>query len=205
MTHDIVPLTADLWPAFEELFGKQGACYGCWCTHFRLSPAMRRESNRDRNKDLIKARIEAGPPPGLLALRDGVADGWMQIGPRFDVPEWNNAGRASAPTEPADAADPAVWAVSCFFLRTKARGQGLTHRMVAAGIEHARKCGARRRRGLPDRPVARFALARAVRRLDAGVRESRLHARRDPQGGPAADAAGALASAHSPIWPVECS
>ena len=124
MTHDIVPLTADLWPAFEELFGKQGACYGCWCTHFRLSPAMRRASNRDRNKDHIRARIEAGPPPGLLALRDGVADGWMQIGPRFDVPEWNNAGRASAPTELADAADPAVWAVSCFFLRTKARGRG---------------------------------------------------------------------------------
>ena len=150
MTHDIVPLTPDLWPAFEELFGKQGACYGCWCTHFRLSPAMRRESNRDRNKDHIRARIEAGPPPGLLALRgDGVADGWMQIGPRFDVPEWNNAGRASAPTEPTDATDPAVWAVSCFFLRTKARGQGLTHRMVAAGIEHARNNGARRLEACP--------------------------------------------------------
>ena len=25
----ISPLTADLWPAFENLFGKQGACYGC--------------------------------------------------------------------------------------------------------------------------------------------------------------------------------
>ena len=149
MTHDIVPLTPDLWPVFEELFGKQGACYGCWCTHFRMSPAMRRESNRDRNKDHIKARIDAGPPPGLLAVRDGVADGWMQIGPRFDVPEWNNAGRASAPTEAADAADPAVWAISCFFVRTKARGQGLTHRLVAAGIEHARASGASRIEACP--------------------------------------------------------
>ena len=149
MTHDIVPLTPDLWPVFEELFGKQGACYGCWCTHFRMSPAMRRESNRDRNKDHIKARIDAGPPPGLLAVREGVADGWMQIGPRFDVPEWNNAGRASAPTEAADAMDPAVWAVSCFFIRTKARGQGLTHRLVAAGIEHARASGASRIEACP--------------------------------------------------------
>ena len=149
MTHDIVPLTPDLWPVFEELFGKQGACYGCWCTHFRMSPAMRRESNRDRNKDHIKARIDAGPPPGLLAVRDGVADGWMQIGPRFDVPEWNNAGRASAPTEAADAVDPAVWAISCFFIRTKARGQGLTHRLVAAGIVHARASGASRIEACP--------------------------------------------------------
>jgi predicted GNAT family acetyltransferase len=149
MTHDIVPLTPDLWPVFEELFGKQGACYGCWCTHFRMSPAMRRESNRDRNKDHIKARIDVGPPPGLLAVREGVADGWMQIGPRFDVPEWNNAGRASAPTEAADAVDPAVWAISCFFIRTRARGQGLTHRLVAAGIEHARASGASRIEACP--------------------------------------------------------
>ena len=25
----IGPLTPDLWPAFEDLFGKNGACYGC--------------------------------------------------------------------------------------------------------------------------------------------------------------------------------
>ena len=193
MTHDIVPLTPHLWPAFEGLFGKQGACYGCWCTHFRLPPAVRRANDRDRNKDHIRARIEAGPPPGLLAMRDGVADGWMQIGPRADVPEWNNAGRASAPTEPADASDPAVWAVSCFFLRTKARGQGLTHKLVAAGIDHARKLRRPPDRGVPDRHLARFALDRPVRRLDAGVREGRLHPGGDPQGRPPADAAGALA------------
>ena len=78
----ISPLTPDLWPAFEDLFGKQGACYGCWCTYFRLPPAARRGSSRERNKEHIKARIEAGPPPGLLAFEDDMAVGWMQIGPR---------------------------------------------------------------------------------------------------------------------------
>ncbi|TIW21592.1 MAG: GNAT family N-acetyltransferase, partial [Mesorhizobium sp.] len=73
-----------------DLFGKQGACYGCWCTHFRLAPAVRRANDKQRNKDHIKARIEAGPPPGLLAFEDGKAVGWMQIGPRADVPEWNS-------------------------------------------------------------------------------------------------------------------
>jgi predicted GNAT family acetyltransferase len=142
MTTAILPLTPDLWPAFEDLFGKQGACYGCWCTHFRLPPAARRESNRERNKDHIKARIEAGPPPGLLAFEGQIATGWMQIGPRLDVPEWNNKGRGSAPIDPADAADPAVWAISCFFIRSKARGRGLTHRLVGAGIDFARAGGA---------------------------------------------------------------
>jgi predicted GNAT family acetyltransferase len=143
MPVDIRPLTSDLWPAFEELFGKQGACYGCWCTYFRLPPAARRENNGERKKDVIKARIEQGPPPGLLAFEDDLAVGWMQIGPRADVPEWNNAGRGSAPVDPLHASDPAVWAISCFYVRTHARGKGLTHRLVEAGLAFARENDAR--------------------------------------------------------------
>ena len=151
MTVTVVPLTPDLWPAFEGLFGKQGACYGCWCTHFRLPPAVRRIPDKQRNKDHIKARIEAGPPPGLLAFDGDRAVGWMQIGPRADVPEWNNKGRVSAPVEDVDAADAGIWAISCFFLRTGARGQGLTHQLVAAGIAHARENGARLLEACPMR------------------------------------------------------
>ncbi|MER9014646.1 GNAT family N-acetyltransferase [Mesorhizobium sp. M0437] len=143
MNTTIAPLVPELWADFEDLFGRQGACYGCWCTHFRLSPAARRASNRERNKDHIKARIGAGPPPGVLAFEGGQAVGWMQIGPRADVPEWNNQGRGSAPIDPADASDPGVWAISCFFIRTKARGKGLSHRLVQGGIEFARENGAR--------------------------------------------------------------
>jgi predicted GNAT family acetyltransferase len=143
MHADIRPLAPELWPAFEDLFGRQGACYGCWCTHFRLPPAARRQNDRQSNKDHIRARIEAGPAPGLLAFVEGTAVGWMQVGPRADIPEWNKPGRASSPVEPDDATDEAVWAISCFFLRSSARGQGLTHRMVAAGVAFARGGGAR--------------------------------------------------------------
>ena len=67
----------------------------------------------------------------------------MQVGPRADVPEWNNAGRGSAPVAPGEASDPAVWAISCFFLRSTARGKGLTHQLVGAGLAWARENGAR--------------------------------------------------------------
>ena len=143
MSTTIAPLAPELWADFEDLFGKQGACYGCWCTHFRLAPSVRRANDKQRNKDHIRARIEAGPPPGLLAFEDGKAVGWMQIGPRADVPEWNNQGRGSAPVDPADAADLNVWAISCFFIRVKARGRGVSHRLVEGGIEFARQNGAR--------------------------------------------------------------
>jgi predicted GNAT family acetyltransferase len=59
------------------------------------------------------------------------------------VPEWNNAGRGSAPVDPGHASDPQVWAISCFFLRPKARGRGLTHRLVEGGLAFARENGAR--------------------------------------------------------------
>lgn len=151
MAPSVQPLTPELWPDFEALFGPQGACYGCWCTHFRLPPGTRRQNDRLRNKDVIQRRIEAGPPPGLLAFIDGQAVGWMQIGPRADVPEWNNAGRASAPLVSSEAADPAVWAISCFFIRTGARGRGLSHHLVSEGIAFARREGARLLEGCPMR------------------------------------------------------
>lgn len=147
----IVPLTAALWPAFEDLFGKQGACYGCWCTYFRLPPASRRENTGERKKDYMRARVEAGPPPGLLLFNGERADGWMQVGPRLDVPEWNNRGRASAPAEDAPADDSSVWAISCFFVRSSARGRGLTHQLVKAGIDYARANGARLLEACPMR------------------------------------------------------
>ncbi|WP_431298353.1 GNAT family N-acetyltransferase [Tabrizicola sp. BL-A-41-H6] len=140
---DIRPLTPDLIPAFTALFGPQGACYGCWCTSFRLRPNVRQAMTGDERRDVMLARIVAGPPPGLIAFDGDEAVGWMQIGPRADVPEWNNPGRVSSPLPDAPADDPGVWAVSCFFFRARARGKGHTHRMLAAGIAFARANGAR--------------------------------------------------------------
>ena len=154
-----VPLTAERWSQFEDLFGKQGACYGCWCSYFRLPPAARRAGDRQSNKEFIRARIDRGPPPGLLAVMSGRAIGWLQIGPRGDVPEWNNAGRASAPPDRADAEDPSAWAISCFFIRSGERGRGLTHAMVQAGIAHARANGARQ---LDACPIDRSRDSRSV-------------------------------------------
>jgi predicted GNAT family acetyltransferase len=140
---DVVPLTADRWSDFEALFGKQGACYGCWCTYFRLAPKQRKVNSSQDNKAFIRTRIEAGPPPGLLGYAQGEAVAWMQIGSRADVPQFNNSGRVSAPLPDAPAEDETIWVISCFFTKSARRGQGLSHTMVSAGIDYARLNGAR--------------------------------------------------------------
>jgi hypothetical protein len=35
------PLTPELWPALEDLFGAHGACNGCWCMYWRIGAAKR--------------------------------------------------------------------------------------------------------------------------------------------------------------------
>lgn len=137
------PLTPDRIGDWEALFGPSGACYGCWCTHYRLRAKERQAMPGEERHALMVARIRSGPPPGLLAYRGASAIGWMQIGPRADVPEWNNPRRATTPLPDAPADDASVWAISCFFFARPERGRGLSHPMLAAGIAHARASGAR--------------------------------------------------------------
>lgn len=139
----IRPLTEKHIADFRQLFGPRGACYGCWCTYFRLPPKARQALDGDAKRDLMIRRIRSGPPPGLIAWRGDAPVGWMQIGPRADVPEWNNPRRATTPLPDGPADDPAVWAISCFFIAARERGRGLSHRLVAEGIGFARAAGAR--------------------------------------------------------------
>ncbi|MFB9951054.1 GNAT family N-acetyltransferase [Rhizobium puerariae] len=137
------PLTPDRWEDFVTLFGPSGACYGCWCTYFRMPAADRKLLDGAAKKEFIRNRIEAGPPPGMLGYVEGQPAAWVQVGPRADVPQWNSPRTVSRPLDPADAEDPSVWALSCFFIGSRHRGKGNSHRMVEAAIGFARQSGAR--------------------------------------------------------------
>lgn len=151
----VVPLTAEHWPALEDLFGPQGPCYGCWCNHFRMPPKLRKPLLGEGARQLFEDRVEKGPPPGVLAFAGNVAIGWLQIGPRAHVPEWNNPRRASTPLPDAPAQDERNWAASCFFVRKGFRGKGVT--AGAAGWRARFRAGERRMfgRGRADGHEAR--------------------------------------------------
>ena len=86
----IAPLTPSRWTDLEIVFGDgRGVCGRCWCMYWRMPRRDFEASIGAGTRQLFRARVEAGPPPGLLAYRDGAPVGWVQVGPRADVPGWN--------------------------------------------------------------------------------------------------------------------
>src|SRR5579872_4070112 len=131
----IRPLTADLWPALEDLFGKQGACNGCWCMYWRIGSAYRRRP-RTMNKTAFRKIVKGGPPPGLLAFYGDLPVGWCQLTPRAALPwlerQWRLKSVDDAP----------VWALSCLYVRIGYRRRGVTTALIAAAIKAARRAKA---------------------------------------------------------------
>ncbi|TCR92827.1 GNAT family N-acetyltransferase [Rhizobium sp. BK376] len=143
------PLTPERWDDFETLFGPSGACYGCWCTHFRVETSERNNMDADAKKQFMKDRVMSGPPPGVLGYIGDRPTAWVQVSPRLELPQWNSPKTVSRPVDPADAEDPTVWAVSCFFMGSRDRGKGHSHRMLSHAVNFAKASGARVVEGCP--------------------------------------------------------
>jgi GNAT superfamily N-acetyltransferase len=142
----IVPLTPARWRDFEELFGPRGACGGCWCMTPRLSRRDYEERKGEPNRRAMHRLVERGPPPGLLAYRDGAAVGWIAVAPRAEYRQLAGS-RILAPVDAAP-----VWSIVCLFLRKDARRQGLSARLIRAAADFAFARGARIVEGYPQDP-----------------------------------------------------
>jgi GNAT superfamily N-acetyltransferase len=130
----IQPLTPDLWPALEDLFGEKGACNGCWCMYWRIGPAYRKRQHSE-NKAAFRKVVREGPPPGLIAFDGDKAVGWCQLTPREDL-LWLDRKWERVNDEP-------VWAISCFYVRIGYRKQGITAALIDAAVKAARRARVR--------------------------------------------------------------
>jgi GNAT superfamily N-acetyltransferase len=131
----IQPLTPDLWPALEDLFGEKGACSGCWCMYWRIGAAYRKRPADSNRKDFRQV-VNAGPPPGLLAFDGDRAVGWCQLTPRDALPWLDRSWRLCRVDEVP------VWSISCFYIRIGYRRRGITAALIGAAVEAARKAKA---------------------------------------------------------------
>ncbi|WP_198521609.1 GNAT family N-acetyltransferase [Rhizobium sullae] len=131
MELEIRPLTPDLWPFLEDLFGRTGAASRCWCMYGRIGAACRRRPGEE-NKAAFREIVSRGPPPGLLAFHGDVAVGWCQLTPRDAVPALDRQWRVKRVD------DAPVWALSCLYVRKGYRRQGVTFELILAALKTAR-------------------------------------------------------------------
>lgn len=135
MALEVRQLTPDLLPAFEDLFAGGGPAGRCWCMYWRIGADYRKQS-ADDNRRAFQAVVEDGPPPGLLALSEGIAVGWCQITPRQDLPRLGRS-RILAAVD-----DAPVWSISCFYIRRGHRRRGVATALIRAALERAEEAGA---------------------------------------------------------------
>ena len=156
MTLETRELTPAMWPELERLFGKNGACAGCWCMFWRLAEGERYDDVRGATaKRRQKRLVTAGKSLGILAFADGEPVGWAALGPRRDFARLDRA-----PSLAVDDADE-VWSVPCFFVKAGWRGQGVARALLDAAVEAVRCRGGRLVEGYPVKlePGARQAAA----------------------------------------------
>jgi GNAT superfamily N-acetyltransferase len=143
---NVKPLTPERWADLERLFGKTGACGGCWCMWWRLSHAEFERKKGVSNKRTFKRIVQSGDVPGLIAYNAGEPVGWCAVQPREAFPRLDR----SRILKRID--DQPVWSVVCLFIAREFRRRGVSRLLLEAAVKHARKQGARIVEGYPVEP-----------------------------------------------------
>ena len=143
LTLSIRPLKRNLWTDFEELFGANGACGGCWCMFWKLRGKAYDEARGPEAHQMHQSIVHSGVSTGLLAYWHGDVVGWVAVEPRSAYPKLAHS-RALKPVD----SEP-VWSVTCFFVARKFRRKGITVELLKAAVEYARSQGGKIVEGYP--------------------------------------------------------
>jgi len=131
-------VNAGLWQEFEELFGDNGACGGCWCQWWRVPRGGKLwQSIKGANaKKATRTLIKGNEMTGLLAFEGKRAIGWCSFGPRSAYPRLDNM-KAYIRDDITDTNE--VWCINCFFIDRNYRRKGLARAMLDAAVKFIKK------------------------------------------------------------------
>jgi GNAT superfamily N-acetyltransferase len=137
------PLSPENWNDFETLFGKNGACGGCWCMWWKLPRKDFALTKGDKNKDLMKESVIKNSP-GILLYDDDVAAGWCAVEPREQYPQLER----SRSLKRID--DKPVWSVTCFFIAKAFRRKGYSMQLLKYAKKYVAGQGGKLLEGYPN-------------------------------------------------------
>ena len=146
---EFYPLTVKRWTDFEKLFGKSGACGGCWCMWWRLKRSEFERQKGEENRKAIKRIVDSGEVPGILAYANGQPVAWCSVAPREAYPTLERSRILKRVDEKP------VWSIVCFFTAKPFRGKGITLKLLRAAIKCVDKHGGKIVEGYPVEPKGR--------------------------------------------------
>jgi len=132
---EIHPLTPQRWRGFETLFGAHGAYGGCWCMWWRSTRREFEKRKGEGNRRAMKAIVDSGKPPGLLAYLGTEPVGWCSVAPRE---EFSSLERSPV-LKRLD--DQPVWSIVCFYVAKGFRGQGIAEALIGGALDYVRSRG----------------------------------------------------------------
>jgi len=115
---------------------------------WRLKRSQFEGQKGEANRQALKALVEAGQVPGLLAYADEQPVGWVSLGPRRAFP----ALERSRLFKPVD--DQPHWSIVFFYVARPYRRRGVTVALLRAAVDYACQQGARLVEGYPVEPKA---------------------------------------------------
>lgn len=129
-----VELNSTTWDLFAELVERNNGVYGgCWCIAYHPECGQKGIDYRAAKED----RVRTGRAHAALVIdEDGLAQGWAQYG---DPEELSNLKhRREYDKDPPPLPD---WRITCIFVDSKHRGQGIARVALEGALDHIAKLG----------------------------------------------------------------
>lgn len=147
------PLDASTWDAFAELVERNNGIFGgCWCIGFHPEREQKGISHRAVKED----RVRTGRAHAALVLdENGTAQGWCQYGSPEELPSIKHKREydKDAPPHPR-------WRITCFYVDTKHRGQGIARAALEGALDQIAQAGGGLVEAIPEVTTGRTAQGR---------------------------------------------
>jgi ribosomal protein S18 acetylase RimI-like enzyme len=153
MGYTVRRLDASTWDAFAELVERNNGVFGgCWCIGFHPEGGQKGVDHR-RAKE---ARVRTGQAHAALVLdENGTAQGWCQYGSPDELPRIKHRREydKDAPPRPD-------WRITCFYVDTKHRGQGIARAALGGALDQIAAAGGGQVEGISEVTAGREAPGR---------------------------------------------
>jgi GNAT superfamily N-acetyltransferase len=106
------------------------------------------ERKNEGNRQAMKALVDSGQIPGVLAHHQGQAVGWCSVAPREQYGALERSRVLKRPDERP------VWSLVCLFVDRDHRGRGVAEALIRAAVDQVREQGGEVVEAYPKPPKA---------------------------------------------------